>query len=354
VDDCIIEDHLLISCPGGKGIGGLAYLEEKGVAVVSAFSSTGICFGETVFVWALQDDGGRCLLESRNGSPRRIEISTGPVDIHDVLLAGERMYLAASQHNAVMCLDGDYNCIEKWQLPGEEDSSHLNSVALYQGRLLASVFGRFTKHREYKEGTRGRGQIIDIRSGEVMLDGLSQPHSLTVDGDLLYFCGSEDKMLYVYDGWRLVSSVALPGYARGIAVGENFIYVGISLSRNVEHEQHELASGAVAVIDRKTMAFTGVREIPFREIYDLRIIHRHIDLIALLAAQEGLNRLAAEKGQQAEVYNQALAECTAKVQDLELLLAERNQQIAEITGGGFWRLTGPVRSLARFFHKRNS
>ena len=335
----------------------MAYLEEKGVAVVSALSSTGICFGETAFVWALQDDGGRCLLESRNGSLRRIEISTGTVDIHDVLLAGGLMYLAATQDNAVMCLDGDYNCMEKWQLPGEEDSSHLNSVALYKGRLLASVFGRFTKHREYKEGTRGRGQIIDIRSGEVLLEGLSQPHSLTVDGDLLYFCCSQDKTLYAYDGQRFVSSVLLPGYARGVAIGENFIYVGLSLSRNVEPEQHELASGAVAVIDRKTMAFTGVRKIPFREIYDLRIIHRHLDLIGMLAAQEGridaLNQLLTGKERQNEVHNQAMAECNAKIQDLELLLAERNQRIAEITGTIFWRLAEPVRYMRRVFHKRN-
>jgi len=280
LDDCTLEDNLLVSSPGA---GGLVYLEGQSQVVLSTKSCTGICFGKTALVWAPQDNGGRYLLEAKNGLAKLVEISTSPLDIHDVLIAEDKIYLAATQNNEVICLDRNYSRIESWRLPGEEDSAHLNSIAIYQGQLIASVFGSFTRYREYKDGTSGLGKIFNVRTGETLIDGLSQPHSLTVADDLLYFCSSQEKKLHVYDGERIVNTVLLPGYARGVAVGEHCIYVGISLSRNIGDELHELASGAISILDKKSMKCIGIKMIPFREVYDIRIVSRHADLLSLVA-----------------------------------------------------------------------
>jgi hypothetical protein len=191
LNDCAIEDNLLVSCPD---LGGMVYLEGSSKAIIiNTRPSTGICFGKSELVWANQDNGGRCLTEAKNGLARQIEISPHPLDIHDVLLKDGKIYLALTYDNEIVCLNSDYQRINAWKLPGENDSAHLNSIAIYQGRLIASLFGRFKKHREYKNGTLGLGAIIDVHTGKTLIDGLSQPHSLTVKDDLLYFCSSEEK-----------------------------------------------------------------------------------------------------------------------------------------------------------------
>lgn len=315
---CILEDNLLVSSPG---VGGLVYLEGQSQVVISTKSSTGICFGKTELIWAPQDSGGRYLLEAKNGLARLVEISPSPLDIHDVLIEKDHIFLAATQNNEVVCLDSNYSRIENWRLPGEEDSAHLNSIAIYRGQLIASIFGNFTRYREYKDGTLGLGKIFNVRTGKTLIDGLSQPHSLTVVDDLLYFCSSQEKKLYVYDGECIVNTVLLPGYARGVAVGENCIYVGISLSRNIENELHELTSGAISILDKKSMKCIGLKMLPFKEVYDVRIVPRYADLLSLAATQEAqineLNQTVAARDRQINELNQAAAVREGQIDEMK-------------------------------------
>jgi hypothetical protein len=303
----VIEDNLLISCPQH---GGLVYLEKDSQAtIISTRPATGICFGNSSLICAYQGNYGRYLVEAKDGLARQIEVSPDPLDIHDVLLAAEesKLYLALTNNNQVVCLDSNYQRTGVWTLPGEKDSTHLNSIALYRGRLIASIFGRFTKHREYKSGTSRLGEIIDVHTGETLISGLSQPHSLTVKDDLLYFCSSEEKELHLYNGEQIINTIALPGYARGIAVGENYIYAGISLSRNVDAVKHKLEGGAVAIIDRSSFQCMGLKFIPFEEIYDVRIIPRFSDLLSLIATDQ--NRRIGDQ-------NRKIAELEEKISEL--------------------------------------
>jgi hypothetical protein len=319
LNDPVIEDKLLISSPAH---GGLVYLEgDNRATVINRRPTTGICFGNSTLIWAYQDNEGRYLVEAKDGLARQIEVSPDPLDIHDVLLATEesRIYLAATHNNQVVCLDSDYQRTGVWTLPGEKDSAHLNSIALYRGRLIASIFGRFTKHREYKTGTLGLGEVIDVRTGETLISGLSQPHSLTVKDDLLYFCSSEEKQLHVYDGEGIINTVTLPGYVRGIAIGENYIYAGISLSRNVDTAKHELESGAVAIIDRPSFQCISLKFIPFEEIYDVRIIPRFSNLLSLIA-------IGAEEVQK---LHQTVVEQDNRIKQLSRGILSRNNQIAD-------------------------
>jgi len=196
------------------------------------------------------------------------------MDLHDLLVSDGHTYAAATESNSVMCFDGDLNNTASWGLSGEHDSAHLNSVAFYRGELLASVFGRFQRHREYKEGTRGRGEVVNIQTGETLINGLSQPHSLTVVDDLLYLCSSEDREVRVYRGQELLQKISVPGYARGLAVGAESIYVGLSLSRNAPAAGQGAGGASIAKINRQTMQLEELVQLAAHEIYDIRIINR--------------------------------------------------------------------------------
>ncbi|NOU00024.1 MAG: DUF4915 domain-containing protein [Gallionella sp.] len=332
-----MEDCLLVSCPGE---GGLLYLEGDIQIPIHNKPITGLCIGNDRLLWGAQDNDGRYLTVIAQGRARQIELSLNRLDIHDLFLNKDKLYLAATENNEVICLDDNFVRVDSWKLPGEFDSAHLNSINFYQGTLIASIFGRFTKHRQYKEGTQNLGEIINVVTGETIIGGLSQPHSLTVDNGLLYCCSSEDNTLHIYEGRQIVQKIKLPGYARGIAVAEKFIYVGISLSRNAVKHSEELNSGAIVIVDKATMQQQKIIMLPFREVYDIRVVRRYTDLLTLVGMYSGqVNDLT----QKANDLTQKANDLTQKANDLTQKTNVLSQTVNNLTQSTSWRVTKPLR-----------
>lgn len=321
-----IADPLLVSCPGE---GGLVYLINNDLIVLSKKSITGLYADSQQLVWAYQGEGGRKIRRVLNGLSEEFEISPEQLDLHDVLIIDSKIYVVITERNEVVCLDHNFAFVNKWGLPGESDSAHINSIAYYQGRILASVFGLFEKHREYKEGTLGLGKVLDIRTGEIIIEGLSQPHSLTVHGNLLYLCSSEDKELIAFDGRAIVKRLPLPGYTRGITIGKNHIYVGLSLSRNIPDAQHEHNNAKIAVIDKQSISLIGTCNIPFREIYDIRILDNSFNLLAAIGS--------------------VLSECEEEISNYRAEVAILQQQLKNMENSRSWRIAAPLRFINKLF-----
>lgn len=265
------KDTLLVSCPGVGG--GLFVLNGSACARISARPITGVFVGNRQLLIGYQQDGGSSVRALINGLMEERMLSADPMDLHDLFVSDDHIYAAVTEDNKVVCFDINLQFVSAWGLEGEKDAAHLNSVAVYQGRLLASVFGRFQHHREYKNGTLGRGEVVDIQTGETFISGLSQPHSLTTVGDLLYLCSSEDKEVRVYHGNDLLRQIPVPGYARGLAIGTKYIYVGISLSRNAPAGEKGSAGASIAVLEKETMSLVDLLQLQANEIYDIRNIN---------------------------------------------------------------------------------
>lgn len=264
----MLDDTLIISCPGSNG--GLLIATGGATTRLSWRPSTGLFVGEDRLLLARQDEGGKVIKVLRAGTSSEKSLSDTSLDLHDVFVRGGKTYVAATEQNSILCFDENWNRTTSWSLPGEHDSAHLNSVVFLGDRLLVSVFGRFERHRQYKEGTVGRGEVIDIVSGETFISGLSQPHSLTIVNDLLSVCNSEMQEVRFYQGNKLTNVVTVPGYARGLAAGREKIYVGLSKSRNVDAS--EANGGRIAVIDRASLTLQTTIDVPVDEIYDIRVI----------------------------------------------------------------------------------
>jgi Domain of unknown function (DUF4915) len=328
----ILEDNLLISSPG---VGGLTYLEGRNQVTISTKASTGIYIGKEGLFCGLQENGGNHLILAKDGASDDIELAKDALDIHDVLVHENLIYFVATQTNAVVCLNSDFKIVDSWQLSGEEDSSHINSVAVYKGRLIASAFGNFKLHREYKNGTQGLGRVFDVRTGETLIEGLSQPHSLTVENNYLYLCSSEENTLHIYEDQTLIKSVLIPGYARGVAVGEDYIYVGISLSRNVNSDISKLTSGAIAVIDKKSMIIVGLNMLPFREVYDIRIVNQHSNIFSIFQTTQ----------LEIKALKLNLESSKSEIEDLSKAVQDREQILKNIMASMSWKLTKPLRII---------
>jgi GT2 family glycosyltransferase/glycosyltransferase involved in cell wall biosynthesis len=265
-----IADPLFISAPNA---GGLLFAEGNQLVPMLQEDATGLSLTADGLLWCVQTVDGALLRLATQGQVRTIALAIEPLDLHDVLVDGDGAYAVFTETNEVVRLDTTFQVVERWRFGDEPDSSHVNCIAVMGGRLLASMFGPFTTHRGYKGATRQAGRVIDVRTGEVLIDGLSQPHSLVAADDQLWLCSSEDRALHVYDHeYRLQRKVVLPGYARGLAVGANSVYAGISRSRNLKPgEAAEFPGAAVVVLDRHSLEITGDVPIPWNEIYDIRI-----------------------------------------------------------------------------------
>lgn len=278
-----LHEGLLVSGPND---GGLAYMRDYSVLPVLGHSATGIAIDETCIAWCQQIEGvsnSIALLE--NGRLTNIQLSDSDLDLHDLLPDADGWCVAATSKNAVLRLDRNGSITGSWEFGGEPDAMHLNSLCLHEGRLLASAFGRFTKHRGYKGFTRKAGIVLDVESGETILEGLSQPHSLTSAPNGLYYCDSElnDVVFKRSDGKE--NRATLPGYTRGLCLGERHLYVGLSCTRNPSSAEiiDRFETAVVAVLNLENMDVIGYVPLPWQEIYDIRLV-RDPSFIHTLAA----------------------------------------------------------------------
>ena len=324
-------DQLLVSSPGE---GGITYFNGIEQSIISIRPTTGLVVDGNRIIFAYQDNGGNILRVVDKEKSKNIELSSGMLDLHDVYFYQDTIYVVATENNEVIHYDKNFKVINRWKLIGEHDSAHINSITIYNGRLIASIFGRFNFNREYKKDTKGRGQVIDVITGNTVIDGLSQPHSLRVANNLLYLCNSEEKELHIYEGFKLKFKMSFSGYTRGIGFGNKKIYVGISSSRNIDRNGEKPDFGYIAVIDNVSMKVENTISIPFREIYDITVVTNNLDKVFY------------------EERDNQFLECVNLRRSNEKKIIRYMDRINYMTNSRSWRITSPLRSVVDFFYKR--
>lgn len=316
-----VFNGLIITCPNG---GGLFLINEGRVRRIDNSNCTGLDVRADAVLLGLQPEtlcltGGVSWELSGN--------AVGFDDIHDVRFGDDHCYLVGTKGNEIIKLDVAGNEVQRWVFAGEDDSWHINCIELVDGRLVFSAFGNFRRHREYKGATKGAGFVQDVESGKLLIDNLSQPHSLTVNGGHLLIANSECKELREYTAQgELLRVAVLDGYTRGIYASDDVIYVGLSCSRNIENAG--LKSAVVVALHRDTWQEVGRVSVPAKEIYAIKGISDNNVLVnALVGLSESANLRLQDSVKRCEA---ALAEAKAQhsqdFADCQLVLdSERNR-----------------------------
>lgn len=314
----LLQDVLLVSCPNAGG--GLLLLEGGGVERLSMVHTTGICAVPGGFLWARQSGDSNVLRRAVDGGLSSTMLAEDVLDLHDVAWHDGQAYVVATGRNAVLRLDAGLRESRRWALRGERDSAHLNSICFHGGRLLASRFGRFDTHRGYKGATAGAGEVYDVETGEVLVAGLSQPHSLASLDGALWLCDSEARRVVAWHGPdQPLQAVALDGYARGLAFGRERIYVGLSRSRNAPDPA--LARARIVVLDRATFAVLGTVELPADEVYDIVVVDGDVDALRRSALAEANAELVAMERERGAV-DAVVADRDARLSSMAVRLSE--------------------------------
>jgi len=171
--------------------------------------------------------------------PRRIHV-TGDIDIHEMGWGrGEKLWFINTRFSALCTLDEISSFAPRWRPPfvsalAPEDRCHLNGLCLQNGQpKYVTMLGQTDTPGGWRENKRDGGLLMDIQSNQVLLSGLSMPHSPRLYNGDFWLLESGEGGLARLDlkrkSWQNIAS--LPGFTRGLDFVGRLAFIGLSQVR---------------------------------------------------------------------------------------------------------------------------
>ncbi len=243
----------------------------------------------------------------------RVGYVTGDLDIHDVAIdADGRPVFVNTLFGCLATTSDRYSFVPLWKPPfisklAAEDRCHLNGLALENGRpkYVTSVC-----QSDVADGWRDRrrdgGCVIDVTTNEILVTGLSMPHSPRVYRNKLWLLDSGTGFFGSVElkSGRFEPMTFCPGYLRGLSfVGdyavigsslqrENRTFSGLALDENLQARQAEPRCGLYVIDLRSGDLVHWVRiEGVVRELYDVVVLPRTRRPMAIGFKTDEINRM---------------------------------------------------------------
>jgi uncharacterized protein (TIGR03032 family) len=185
---------------------------------------------------------------------------TGDVNTHDVIvLPSEEIVFVNTLFSCLATIHPQHNFNPIWKPPFisklvPEDRCHLNGVAVVEGqpRYVTAVSDSDVASNWRQKRDKG-GLVMDVQTDEVLIAGLSMPHSPRVYNGKLWLLNSGTGEFGSADlqTGKFEPIAFCPGFVRGLAFHGNFAIVGMSKPRDgrlagLQLEQNLAARGTVA------------------------------------------------------------------------------------------------------------
>jgi uncharacterized protein (TIGR03032 family) len=220
--------------------------------------------------------------------PRNVHL-TGDIRIHELAFAGGELWAVNTRFSALCTFDRDHSFVPRWSPPfitelAAEDRCHLNGMAARDGGIShVTALGETNTDNGWRENKARGGIVIDIASNEIVLRGLSMPHSPRWYGGQFFVLESGKGTLAVADlaSGNVQTLAELPGFTRGLAFAGPFAFIGLSQVREsnifggiplVERVQkRECGVWVVDLRTGQTVAFLRF-EGSVQEIFDVQVL----------------------------------------------------------------------------------
>lgn len=165
--------------------------------------------------------------------------TTGDLDIHDVVIVDKIPLFVNTRYNCLATLSQQHSFKPFWQPPFisqlvPEDRCHLNGLALWEGQpRYVTAVSRSDVRNGWRDKRHNGGLVMDIQTNEILLAGLSMPHSPRFYRGRLWLLNSgRGEFGYVDLAAGTFEPVAFcPGYARGLAFWGDYAIIGLSKPR---------------------------------------------------------------------------------------------------------------------------
>lgn len=228
--------------------------------------------------------------------PRRIHV-TGDIDIHEMAWGRDGLWLVNTRFSALCTLDPDHSFVPRWRphfitALAPEDRCHLNGVCMVEGKpKYITALGETDAAGAWRANKRSGGILMDVENNEVLLRGLSMPHSPRLYGGRLWVLESgRGSLAWVDLPHKSCHTVALlPGFTRGLDFIGTLAFIGLSQVREtsmfsgiplVEHLDERISGVWVVNLQSgETVAFLRFEE-GVQEIFAVQILpHRFPEMM---------------------------------------------------------------------------
>jgi len=267
--------------------GKLALIRRNREGVIDTHFSTwpnamGLTIGENLLALAAADS----IIEfALDGSGKYREVrrhETGNQRAHEMGYCGDQLVYVNTLRSCICTAEGKFFWSPKFMAgktdPG--DHCHLNGLCMVDGSPRWATAHASTLVESGWRDHKNSGVLIDIPTGEVVVDGLSLPHSPRWHNGVLWLCESGTGSLGIVDlqHGTYEPVVHLEGFTRGLAFAGGKAFVGLSLAREsqldcVLAKRDDLQCG-VYVVDVVTgREVSGIRlQGEFKEVFGVEII----------------------------------------------------------------------------------
>ena len=160
---------------------------------------------------------------------------TGDLNVHDLAFGDEGLWLVNTRFSCLAALSEDFSFVPRWQPPfisqlAPEDRCHLNGLAMVNGQpKYVTALGVSDQVGGWRPQKADGGILMEVTSGEILLRGLSMPHSPHWHQGALWFLNSGQGQLCRFDPEKGESQVicTLPGFGRGLCLIGNYALIGL-------------------------------------------------------------------------------------------------------------------------------
>ena len=164
---------------------------------------------------------------------------TGDIRIHDMAFAGDELWAVNTRFSCLSTFTDDYSFVPRWRPPfvsalAAEDRCHLNGMAVVDGApRFVTALGTTDTASGWRENKTTGGVVLDVPSGEVVVDGLCMPHSPRWHDGRLWLLESGNGALGHVDleTGRFEEVIRVPGFTRGLSFVGPYAFVGLSQVR---------------------------------------------------------------------------------------------------------------------------
>src|SRR5262249_13739244 len=179
-------NKLLVARPAGDGLSTLVRTFDQPMGM--AVDRDRLVIGTRTHIWTLRnardvarpvEPAGR--LDARF-LPRSSHV-TGDIRVHELAWMDDELWIVNTRFSCLCTLHPDYSFVPRWRPPfisalAPEDRCHLNGLALVDNKIkYVTALGETDTKDGWRPNKAHGGCLMDVTTGEVMIRGLSMPHS---------------------------------------------------------------------------------------------------------------------------------------------------------------------------------
>ena len=164
---------------------------------------------------------------------------TGDIDIHEMQYSQDELYFINTKFSCLCIKEPDSSFKPIWKPPfisllQPVDKCHLNGFCTRDNEpRYVTVLGETDEPLGWRANKANGGLLMDIKTNEILIKGLSMPHSPRWHNNKLYLLESGKGAISQYDfkKKKLKTIATIPGFTRGMDIVGDFAFIGVSKVR---------------------------------------------------------------------------------------------------------------------------